>query len=293
MTRRRISQLAAIAVSVLSLARADAAPPDRQIANLPTPVDLELVLAVDVSGSIDEEEAALQRQGYVDAITDPQVIKAITSGMLGRIAVTYFEWAGEGWQIPVIGWTILDSEDSARAFAAQLAAAPINTGPWTSIGDALDYAVPLFEANNLEATRRIIDISGDGPNNSGRMAPVARDAAVAKGITINGLPIMNDRPNFQRRPMPNLDLYYRHCVIGGRGAFIVVAENFRTFARAIRRKLILEIAGLAPEGNDTIAARGLAQNDPKVRMPRELKPDRWVPPCDAGEQRFRGVIVDP
>ena len=248
----------------------------------PVPVDLELVLAIDVSGSIDQEEAQLQRQGYVDAITDPEIIRAIKGGILGRIAVTYFEWAGEGYQDRVVDWAVIDGEETARAFAAKLAAAPVGTGPWTSISDALDFGARLFPNNGFQGTRRIIDISGDGPNNTGPPVVPARDRAVAQGITINGLPIINDRPTFNRMPMPNLDLYYRNCVIGGRGAFIVVAETFRTFARAIRRKMILEIAD-APGGKGPIGAAGLAQ------LPGGAK-DRWVPPCDEGERRFRGWV---
>lgn len=256
----------------------------------PVPVDLALVLAVDVSGSVDEEEAVLQRRGYVDALSDPQIVKAITSGILGRIAVTYFEWAGDGWQMPVIGWTVIDSPAGASDFAARLADAPIGRGPWTSIADAIDFAAALHEQNPYEATRRVIDISGDGPNNTGGTLPQARDEAVAKRITINGLAIINGRSNFGRVPMPNLDLYYRHCVIGGPGAFVIVANGFADFARAIRRKLILEIAGNQPQGGGVIAATGRAQaGQPGGRTEQ----GRWVPPCNEGERRFRGAIEDP
>jgi len=253
----------------------------------PAPVDLELVLAVDVSGSIDEDEARLQRQGYVAALSDPEVIRAITTGMLGRIAVTYFEWAGDGWQVPVLPWTLIDSPQTAQAFAAKLAAAPLGSGPWTSISDAIRAAVPMFDVNEFEGTRRIIDISGDGPNNTGGLVEPERDQAVARRITINGLPIINDRFNFSRPPMPNLDLYYRNCVIGGPGAFLVVAHGFKSFAQAIRRKLILEIAGRLPGPTPpaTIAS-GIAQAGPAPPT------DRWVPRCDEGERRFRGVIED-
>ncbi|MHA1108828.1 MAG: DUF1194 domain-containing protein [Alphaproteobacteria bacterium] len=251
------------------------------------PVDLELVLAVDVSGSIDEQEAQLQRQGYVDAIADPEVIRAIQSGILRRIAVTYFEWAGDGWQMPVLDWTVIGGPEAARNFAQKLKQAPIGSGPWTSISDAIDFSAALFLGNGLEGTRRIIDISGDGPNNTGGLVVPARDEAVAKRITINGLPIVNDRFNFSRLPMPNLDLYYRHCVIGGPGAFMVVANGFRDFARAIRRKLILEIASRTPpphKAGRTIA--GFAQSAGKTPK------TRWVPRCDEGERRFRGIIDD-
>lgn len=252
----------------------------------PAPVDLELILAVDVSGSIDAEEARLQRQGYVNAIADPEIVRAIMSGMLGRVAVTYFEWAGDGWQVPVLPWTLIDGPQTAQAFAAKLAAAPLGAGPWTSISDAIRTATPMFDVNQFEGTRRIIDISGDGPNNTGGSVVAERDIAVANHITINGLPIINDRFNVSRAPMPNLDLYYRHCVIGGPGAFIVVAHGFKSFAQAIRRKLILEIAAKRPDGSAVaLVATGLAQSG--------QAPGRsWVPPCDEGERRFRGIIND-
>jgi hypothetical protein len=250
------------------------------------PVDLELILAVDVSGSVDEEEARLQRQGYVAAIADPEIVRAITSGMLGRIAVTYFEWAGDTWQVPVLPWTLIDSPQTAQAFAAKLATAPLGSGPWTSISDAIRTATPMFDVNSFEGTRRIIDISGDGPNTTGGLVEPERDLAVANRITINGLPIINNRFNISRAPMPNLDLYYRNCVIGGPGAFLVVAQGFKSFARAIRRKLILEIAGVSPGSSNRIAATGLAQAGNTPDKPR------WVPPCDEGERRFRGIIND-
>jgi hypothetical protein len=240
------------------------------------PVDLELVLAVDVSGSIDQDEAGLQRDGYVAAIADKKIVAAIRSGILGRIAVTYFEWAGEGWQAPVIDWRVIKDAASAGAFAAELARMPIDSGPWTSISGAIDFAVPLFAGNDFDGTRRVLDISGDGANNVGRMAPDARDDAVRRGIIINGLPIMNERMNISRRPIANLDLYYKNCVIGGPGAFIVVARNFVDFARAIRRKLILEIAGASPEPRAML-------------IPASADAP---PPCDIGERRFRGFISD-
>jgi hypothetical protein len=253
----------------------------------PIPVDLELILAVDVSGSVDEEEALLQRQGYVDAIADPEIVRAVTSGILGRIAVTYMEWAGDTWQVPVLPWTLIDGPQSAKVFADKLAFAPIGSGPWTSISDAIRTAVPMFDVNDFEGTRRIIDISGDGPNNTGGLVEPERDLAIANRITINGLPIINDRFNISRAPMPNLDLYYRNCVIGGPGAFLVVAHGFRSFAQAIRRKLILEIAGKTPNPIAEISvAKGLAQ------APGAKLKSRWVPPCDEGERRFRGIIDD-
>jgi len=283
-------RLASFAATLMLCLCAAAGPAAAQGAPSPA-VDLELVLAVDVSGSIDADEAALQRQGYVDAFRHPEVIAAIRSGMTRRIAVAYFEWAGEGWQTPVLDWAVIETEGDARAFADRLADAPIGTGPWTSISSAIDFAVPMFDANGIEGTRRVIDVSGDGTNNTGRPVPAARDEAVARGIVINGLPIMNDRLNVSRPPMPNLDLYFRNCVIGGPGAFVVTAADFRAFGEAIRRKLVLEIAGaVPPAGRLTERAPGHAQFPPDGRH-ADGRP--WIPPCDFGERRFRGLIEDP
>ena len=241
-------------------------------------VDLELVLAVDVSGSVDPEEALLQRDGYVQAFLDPQVVAAIRSGFLGRIAVVYFEWAGFGYDRIVVDWTPIGGADDARAFSAALAGQPIVTARRTSISEALQFAQPLFDRNGFQSRRRVIDISGDGANNYGRLVTLSRDEAVTAGITINGLPIVNDRPSrFGRPPMPDLDLYYRDCVIGGRSAFMVVADTFADFARAIRRKLILEIAGRTP-GRPASRVRRVAA--------------RRAPPCDAGERRWQRLIDD-
>ncbi|MGQ0662186.1 MAG: DUF1194 domain-containing protein [Pseudomonadota bacterium] len=210
-------------------------------------VDLELVLAIDVSRSIDEEEARLQRQGYIGAITHKRIVQALQSGPLRRIAVAYVEWAGEHYQRTVVGWTLLDDAASAEAFAAKIALASPASANWTSISGAIDYAARLFDDNGFEGTRRIIDISGDGVNNHGRSVVAARDEAVAKGITVNGLPILNERPNFSRPAEVGLDLYYERFVIGGPGAFLVAATDFASFAAAILGKLIREIAH-APDG---------------------------------------------
>lgn len=241
-----------------------------------TPVDLELALAVDVSRSVDMEEARLQRQGYIRAFRDPGVIRAIKSGMLGRIAVGYYEWAGFKYAKVVVGWTLIDSEASAHAFAAALEGDPPLSARRTSISQAIDFAVPWFDDNGFQGTRRVVDVSGDGPNNWGDLVTHARDRAIAAGITINGLPILNDgRTTFSRYNIPNLDLYYRDCVIGGPAAFFVVADNFEDFARAVRRKLILEIAGAT-----------LRPAAPVLRA-QAGQGDRVPPPCDIGEQILR------
>lgn len=206
------------------------------------PVDLELVLAVDVSRSIDPDEARLQREGYVRALTDERVVQAIRSGVHGRIALTYVEWAAASVQFTVIGWTLIKDQASADAFAGKLAEAPMQSHSRTSISGAIDYSMQLFGKNDFEGERLVIDISGDGRNNDGRQAHLARNEAVARGITINGLPIINDRPTFGFPPDANLDVYYETDVIGGPGAFMVVARNFEQFGEAILAKLIREIA---------------------------------------------------
>ena len=243
-------------------------------------VDLELILAVDVSGSIDDQEARLQRQGYVDAFRDAEVIAAITSGPVGRIAVSYLEWAGSGLTNLVADWALIDGRESGAAFSDRLAAQPVQTLLWTSISGAIDRAVPMFERNGFEGLRRVIDISGDGANNSGRLVTGARDSALAAGITVNGLPIINGRPGpMGWPPTPNLDLYYEDCVIGGPGAFLVVAEGFADFGSAVRRKLILEIAGRLPQGRQ-------ARRDARIW----LAADRARPPCDIGERRLHNYM---
>jgi hypothetical protein len=212
-------------------------------------VDLELVLAVDVSGSIDEEEAALQRAGYVKALADPRVAEAIKAGYLGRIAVTYIEWAGPSHQLETVPWQVVDGVEAARGFAARLANEPIATERYTSISSIIEYAATMLEDNAYQGTRRVIDISGDGPNNTGLPAPVARDRALLTGLTINGLPILNGKPNRYGFPqLPDLDRYYVECVIGGPGAFIEIANGFEAFAETVLRKLLLEIADIRPQG---------------------------------------------
>jgi hypothetical protein len=211
------------------------------------PVDLELVLAVDISGSVDRVEARLQREGYIAALRHPQVIEAIQGGMLGRIAVTYVEWANDHYQRTMLDWTLLEHAEHAFAFADALAETPLMTAAWTSLSGAIDYAATLFDDNGYDGVRRVVDISGDGYNNRGRFPELARDEAVAAGITINGLPIINDRPNrWGGRPPADLDLYFEERVIGGPGAFIVVADDYTAFASAILSKLLLEIAGEPP-----------------------------------------------
>jgi hypothetical protein len=208
----------------------------------PEPVDVLLVLAVDVSRSIDEDEARLQREGYRNAVSDPRVVEAIRRGMIGALGLAYVEWAGFEFQRLVLPWTRIASQADADRWGGTLAEAPRTSLSWTSISGGIDFARRTLDEAPFEATRRVIDISGDGVNNSGRPVELARDEAVAAGIVINGLPIVNDRPTFGRMPAIPLDQYFGQSVIGGPGAFLVVAADFDAFGTAVRRKLIREIA---------------------------------------------------
>ena len=218
-------------------------------------VDVALVLAVDISRSMDPDEQALQRQGYIDAFRAPAVHDAIDKGAIGSIAIVYMEWAGADNQRVVVPWTILEGAEDSVAFAERLAANPPPVGaPRTSISGAIDYAVALLETSAFEAVRRVIDVSGDGPNNQGRPVTHARDAALAKGITINGLPIMLQRPT-SVWDIQDLDLYYRDCVIGGAGAFMIPVREPQQFAEAIRTKIIREIATIGDDAPEVVLAQ--------------------------------------
>ncbi|MDH3196265.1 MAG: DUF1194 domain-containing protein [Hyphomicrobiales bacterium] len=210
-----------------------------------TEVDLELVLAVDISRSMDIDEQALQRAGYVAAFRHPEVIAAIGSGLIGRIAVTYLEWAGPATQLHVVPWTLVEDTQSAHAFADAMAAAPISRERHTSISTGLITAASLLAASPFAGLREVIDVSGDGPNNIGPPVLDARQAVLERGVTINGLPIML-RPGGGFFNVHDLDVYYENCVIGGPAAFLVTVESPDRFAVAIRRKLVLEIAGGTP-----------------------------------------------
>jgi len=209
----------------------------------PREVDLELVLAMDVSGSIDYEEGELQRKGIAAAFTSKEVIEAIRSGSLGRIAVAEVEFASKEFgvlDVP-INFQIISDEKSARDFAQKVLAVPPTRGRGTSIGDAIDLSTRLLSKTaSIHAVKQVIDVSGDGANNAGLPVLMARDAALALGITINGLPIIDETT------MQDLDAYYKGCVVGGAGSFVLVAKGFSDFERAIRRKLVLEISGLTP-----------------------------------------------
>lgn len=210
-------------------------------------VDLELVLAVDVSSSIDETEARRQREGHVAALADPDVISAIQGGGYGRIAVMYLEWADADFQRVVAPWTVIETEEDARAFAATLATAPFISGRRTAIGAAIDNSVTLIEGNRFDGVRLVIDLSGDGPQNSGPSLSQARERAEAGLITVNGLPIETARQN-PFRPSVSIDIaaYFENEVIAGPGAFISPSKEHDDFVDALRRKLIIEIAGIDP-----------------------------------------------
>ncbi len=217
------------------------------VARADTVVDLELVLAVDVSLSMDLEEQRLQRDGYVEALRDPQVLAAIQSGSHGRIAISYIEWAGPSSQETVLPWTIIDGQETAEQVALHLARAPISRLRMTSISSALSRAGQHFESNPYRGTRRVIDISGDGPNNSGPPVAPIRDELVKNGIIINGLPVFLRPSQSSFFDISYLDRYYADCVIGGPGAFMIPIREKSEFATATRQKLLLEISGLEPQ----------------------------------------------
>ena len=211
------------------------------------PVDTELVLAVDVSYSMDPEEQALQREGYITGITSREFMQALRGGMHGKVAVSYFEWAGPYDQKIVVPWRLIDGPEAADAFANEMARAPYRRASRTSISGALTFAKPLFDGSGYRGIRRVVDVSGDGANNSGGPVTLVRDDLVASGITINGLPIMLKRPSSFTMDIENLDVYYEDCVIGGPGAFVVPIRSREQFKEATRTKLVLEIAGRTPQ----------------------------------------------
>lgn len=244
--------------------------PAPRLPAMPTEVDVALVLAVDISFSMDLEELALQRAGYVEALRSPEVHKAIANGATGRIAISFFEWAGVNIQHHLLPWTVIDSPESALAAAAEIEKQPTRRGQRTSISGAIDFSVRQLDEAPFRALRKVMDISGDGPNNSGRVVTVARDEALRKGISINGLPIAIRKPGYL--DISELDIYYEDCVIGGQGAFVIPITEKAQFIQTIKTKLIMEISDAPSEPARLIMPA-------QVRVPRVS--------CTVGEDMWR------
>ncbi|HWM82589.1 MAG TPA: DUF1194 domain-containing protein [Pseudolabrys sp.] len=243
------------------------------------PVDVELVLAVDISYSMDPDEQALQREGYILALTSKEFLGALRSGANGRIAVTYVEWAGANDQRVVVPWRVIDGPESADSVAADIQRAPYRRASRTSISGALQFAKSLFVSSGYRGLRRVIDVSGDGVNNSGVLVTRARDDVVASGITVNGLPIMLNRSYRNPMDIDNLDAYYEDCVIGGPGAFVIPIREREKIIEATRTKLVLEVAGKPPAGSDPHIIPAAA-NAPRVSctIGEKIWQDRWGSP---------------
>jgi len=241
--------IAGVTVAAAFALAAYAAPNPRFADKSPnaTAVDVELVLAVDVSYSMDPDEQALQREGYVLALRSREFMQALRQGANAKIAVTYIEWAGQFDQKVIMPWRLIEGRESADAVAAELAAAPYRRASRTSISGGLRFAKTLFDNSGYRGLRRVIDVSGDGANNAGPPIVETRDDVLASGITINGLPIMLKRPNPGTMDIEDLDVYYEDCVIGGPGAFVIPIRERAKFVEATRTKLILEVAGREPE----------------------------------------------
>jgi len=236
-------------------------------------VDIELILAVDVSYSMDMDELAIQREGYAQAIVSKEFLQALKSLPNGKISVTYFEWAASSDQKIIIPWRLIDGPETADAVADEILKTPIRRASRTSISGAINFAMPLFDEDPYRGLRRVIDISGDGPNNNGGPVTVARDAALEKGIVINGLPIMVKEPSYSTMDIDNLDFYYEDCVIGGPGSFVVSIKDRDKFKEAIRAKLLLEVAGKTPERRVV----PVAEKEPRVSctIGEKIWQDRW------------------
>jgi hypothetical protein len=253
-------------------------------------VDLELVLAVDISQSMDHDEHSLQRNGYVEAFRHKDVINALMSGPEGRIAVVYMEWAGDFEPIVTIPWTIIDSDKAARSFADRLEKEPIFGEQRTSISTALIKATQLIQGNSIASHRQVIDVSGDGANNAGSPVEIVRDEVVKRKITINGLPIMLEKPK-EFYDIDHLDRYYKHCVIGGEGAFIAPVFDLKHLPATIRKKLVMEIASLdvAPEAAPIQFAEA---KEPAPVLPGIIRAQLKLPTektdCEIGEKVWGG-----
>jgi hypothetical protein len=267
---RWTASLGAIVTATILVGGAAALNSSSKVAdNTDVTVDVELVLAVDVSYSMDLDELAVQREGYAEAIVSKDFLQALKSGPHGKVAVTYFEWSSANDQKIIIPWRIVDGPETADSVAAEIMKTPIRRASRTSISGAINFAMQMFAENPYKGLRRVIDISGDGPNNSGEPVTVAREAALAKGITINGLPVMVKAAN-PATDIEQLDLYYEDCVIGGPGSFMVAIKERARFKEAIRTKLIMEVADSAA----VVVATPAQAREPRV-------------PCLVGEQLWR------
>jgi hypothetical protein len=268
--------IAALAMAAGDVASVAAPDPRSQRAagkdNQPS-VDVELVIAVDVSYSMDLDELAVQREGYAQAIVSKEFLQAMKSGPNSKVAVTYFEWSASSDQKIIIPWRLIDGPETADAVATEIMKTPVRRGSRTSISGAINFAMPLFDEDPYRGLRRVIDISGDGPNNNGAPVTGARDAALEKGININGLPIMVKEPSYSTMDIDNLDLYYEDCVIGGPGSFVITIKDRDKFKEAIRAKLLLEVAGHMPE-RPIVPVAG---KEPRVSclIGEKIWQDRW------------------
>jgi Protein of unknown function (DUF1194) len=236
-------------------------------------VDVELIIAVDVSYSMDMDELAVQREGYAQAIVSKEFLQALRSLPNGKISITYFEWAASSDQKIIIPWRLIDGPETADAISSEILKTPVRRASRTSISGAIYFAMPLFDEDPYHGTRRVIDISGDGPNNNGAPVTPARDEALSKGIVINGLPIMVKEPSYSTMDIDNLDWYYEDCVIGGPGSFVVPIKDREKFKEAIRTKLLLEVAGRTPERKVV----PVAEKEPRVSclIGEKIWQDRW------------------
>jgi hypothetical protein len=266
------AMLAAMAMA----SAAGAATPSPQVADSKDSrpaVDIELVIAVDVSYSMDLDELAVQRDGYAQAIVSKEFLQALRNGPNSKIAVTYFEWSATSDQKIIIPWRVIDGPETADAVANEIMKTPVRRGSRTSISGAIYFAMPLFEEDPYRGLRRVIDISGDGPNNNGAPIVEARATALGKGITINGLPIMVKEPSYSTMDIDNLDWYYEDCVIGGPGSFVVSIKDRDMFKEAIRTKLVLEVAGRTPEQRTV----PVAEKEPRIpcMIGEKIWQERW------------------
>ncbi|WFU41572.1 DUF1194 domain-containing protein [Bradyrhizobium sp. CB82] len=269
-----VSLGAMLVAGALACGAVAAAPGQRSdLAEKPASVDIELVIAVDISYSMDPDELALQREGYAQAIVSREFLQALKAGPNGKIAVTYFEWSATSDQKIIIPWRLIDGPETADSVANEIMKAPIRRGSRTSISGAIQFAMPLFDEDPYRGLRRVIDISGDGPNNNGSPITPVRDEALGKGIVINGLPIMVREPSQTSTDIENLDWYYEDCVIGGPGSFVVAIQDRDNFKEAIRTKLLLEVAGWRPEQR-VVPVAG-AQPRISCEIGEKLWQERW------------------